>query len=358
MTSLNANMHLDYDAFSLDASMALPGSGVSALYGPSGSGKTTILKCLAGLIKARGSCNFKEIIWQNDQDKVFVPPHLRRIGFVFQDAQLFPHFSVYDNVCFSLKYRMVYRPMEKVGEIAELLGITHLLKRMPHNLSGGEKQRVALARALVSDPEILFLDEPLASLDSSAKKDILSYLETIKLTLNIPMLYVSHAPEEIFRLADFVVTVDKGRISRLGTLAVLGHEILKEHDISGTVISGKVMAIDRKYFLSKIDFHHHEIFVPGIHQLGRTLYMQILAKDVSLTKQIPEATSILNILPVVVISVTKNSEASVIVELSCASTVLYSAITQKSCDLLGLYSGMPLFAQIKTISLDYVPTYK
>jgi molybdate transport system ATP-binding protein len=210
-----------YDDFVLDVDLALPAKGVTVLYGQSGSGKTTLLRCLAGLVHAPGGVlSVDGDQWQGDE--LFVPTHKRPIGYVFQEPSLFEHLTVEGNLSYAQKRVDLAGSSGSVlssKEVIELLGIENLMQRKPNQLSGGEKQRVAIARALFSQPELLLMDEPLASLDTQRKREILPYLEKLRLELKIPIVYVTHSIDELSRLADWVVVLDQGRVVANGSLA-------------------------------------------------------------------------------------------------------------------------------------------
>nr|WP_272213643.1 molybdenum ABC transporter ATP-binding protein [Marinicella sp. W31]MDC2879605.1 molybdenum ABC transporter ATP-binding protein [Marinicella sp. W31] len=207
-------------AFALDVDLAFPANGVTALFGPSGCGKTSLLRCFAGLNHLeRGHLTVDGEVWQDD--RTFLPPHRRAIGYVFQHANLFPHLSVRDNLAFGLR-RLGRGERDaakaRFDELVVLLGIAHLLERAPRKLSGGERQRVAIGRALLTAPKLLLMDEPLSALDVAAKRDILPYLESLRKTLSIPVLYVTHAPGEVARLADHIAVLESGRVLGSGPL--------------------------------------------------------------------------------------------------------------------------------------------
>ncbi|MDP2021255.1 MAG: molybdenum ABC transporter ATP-binding protein, partial [Hydrogenophaga sp.] len=218
MTSdLTLQTRLVRDAFTLDLALTLPGRGLTALFGASGSGKTTCLRVLAGLEPAAsGHLSVGGELWQDSARGLFVPPHQRALGYVFQEASLFDHLSVRDNIRFG--YRRTPAVQRRYGwdHGLELLGIGHLLQRMPHELSGGERQRVAMARALATSPRVLLMDEPLAALDTPRKAEILPWLEQLHQKLDIPVVYVTHSADEVARLADHLVLLEQGRVMAQG----------------------------------------------------------------------------------------------------------------------------------------------
>ncbi|MGA8880918.1 MAG: molybdenum ABC transporter ATP-binding protein, partial [Azonexus sp.] len=218
-SEIRARFRVGRNDFAVDVDLTLPGSGVTALFGPSGSGKTTCLRAMAGLERAPGGLfALGDTVWQDAARGHFVPTHKRALGMVFQEASLFPHLSVRGNMEFGQKRASTAGKRFALPEVAELLGIGHLLERMPALLSGGERQRVAIARALLAAPRILLMDEPLAGLDHRRKLEILPYLERLHRELAIPVIYVSHAPDEVARLADHLVLLDHGKAIASGRL--------------------------------------------------------------------------------------------------------------------------------------------
>ena len=208
---IDARLALPRRGFTLDVALALPQTGVTALFGPSGCGKTTVLRALAGLERAAGRVALGAEVWQDDAAGRFVPTHERAIGYVIQEAALFPHLDVRRNLAYGLKRIAPGERRIALDQVVELLGITHLLERRPDTLSGGERQRVAIARALATSPKLLLMDEPLAALDAKRKAEVLPYLDRLHAELGIPIVYVSHAIDEVARLADHLVLMDAGR---------------------------------------------------------------------------------------------------------------------------------------------------
>ncbi len=217
---ITARFKLCYGEFELSVNLRLPNSGITVLYGHSGSGKTTLLRCIAGLQQAQeGYLEINGSVWQDSDMGVFLPTHKRPLGYVFQEANLFSHLTVRENLNFGLKRIKTNFDSIKFEHIVNLLGIEHLMNRMPERLSGGEKQRVAIARALVLNPEILLMDEPLASLDSKRKQEILPFLSRLNQELNIPVLYVTHSQQEVAQLADYLVIMAEGKVQAAGSLS-------------------------------------------------------------------------------------------------------------------------------------------
>jgi molybdate transport system ATP-binding protein len=189
---IEAHLTLSRRDFTLDVSLSLPARGVSALFGPSGCGKTTLLRALAGLERAHGRVALGSDVWQDDAQRRFVPTHRRPIGYVIQDAALFPHLDVRRNLDYGRQRIAVHERRIALDQVIDLLGIGHLLERRPDTLSGGERQRVAIARALATSPALLLMDEPLAALDARRKAEVLPYLDRLHAELGMPVLYVSH----------------------------------------------------------------------------------------------------------------------------------------------------------------------
>ncbi|WP_053180355.1 molybdenum ABC transporter ATP-binding protein [Pseudomonas kilonensis] len=356
---IHARFQLDHGAFSLDLDVQLPGRGVTALYGPSGSGKTTCLRCIAGL--ERPAWGFIEVngqVWQDSEHGVFVPPHKRSVGYVFQEASLFAHLSVRANLAFGLKRIAPARRRVDMQQATDLLGIGHLLDRQPHNLSGGERQRVGIARALLTSPQLLLMDEPLAALDTRRKNEILPYLQRLHDELDIPVLYVSHSQDEVARLADHIVLLDGGRALASGpigeTLARLDLPLALGDD-AGVVIEGEVSGYDPAYQLLTLNLPDSQLNVRVAHTslaLGQPLRFKVQARDVSLSLANDAQTSILNRLPVTVVSEqAADNAAHVLIRLEAAGTPLLARITRYSRDQLKLHPGQVLWAQIKAVAV-------
>lgn len=359
--SIIANFKLDYGAFSLDVDLRLPSSGITVLFGHSGSGKTTLLRCIAGLQHApQGLLTINGTTWQDSDNKLFLPTHKRSLGYVFQEANLFAHLTVLDNLCYGLKRVGQNAKTAKFDQIIELLGIAHLLERLPERLSGGERQRVAIARALVLNPDILLMDEPLASLDSKRKQEIMPFLTRLHNELNIPVLYVTHSQQEVAQLADYLVVLADGRVQAAGTLADTLSRLdlpLAQDKQAGSVWQVRIIEHDVAYHLTHVavctDVAMQPLYLPTINApLGTILRLQIHARDVSITLEIPKATSILNILPATVTDIVDdNQSGQSIVRLQVASQSLLAHITRKSAQLLNLQTNMKVYVQIKGSSI-------
>ncbi len=354
MSGISARFTLALGEFRLDAAFDAPARGVTALFGHSGSGKTTLLRCLAGLERAPdGRLSVNGEIWQDEN--TFLPIHRRRLGYVFQEASLFPHLDVRRNLEYG--WKRIPPGERRVGfdRAVELLGIDHLLGRNPARLSGGERQRVAIARALLVSPDLLLMDEPLAALDLASKADILPYLERLHDDLSIPVLYVSHSPDEVARLADFMVLMEKGKSVASGPLKEMLARLdlpLAHGDEAGVVIDTVAAGHDGTYHLTRLDFAGGSISVAQTpHPLGARVRLRIHARDVSLALAPHGDTSILNVVPATVSEIADESPAQVMVRLDAAGAPLLARITRKSCALLGLSPGMAVFAQVKSVAL-------
>ncbi|HOW74768.1 MAG TPA: molybdenum ABC transporter ATP-binding protein [Candidatus Competibacteraceae bacterium] len=356
LPAIHAQFQVIWPGFTLDVDLDLPGRGVTALFGHSGSGKTTLLRCLAGLERnSNGFLHFKGEIWQDSERGVFLPTYQRPIGYVFQEASLFPHLSVRKNLDYGRK-RVNSGHKVSLDHAVELLGIGHLLGRMPDRLSGGERQRVAIARALATSPELLLMDEPLAALDLKRKNEILPYLERLHDELEIPVCYVSHSPDEVARLADQVVLLAEGRVIVTGglreTLARLDLPTAFTED-AGVVIEAVVADHDEAYHLTRLDFPGGSVVVARRPEtIGRRLRFRVHARDVSLTLTRAEGTSISNLLPATVMEVADaDTPAHVLVRLDAGGTPIIARITRRSLDHLGVTPGKPMWAQIKAVAL-------
>ncbi len=356
---IQMRLKLRYSGFALDVDLQVPGRGVTALYGHSGSGKTTCLRCIAGLERAeQGFVQVNDEIWQDSDNRIFVAPHKRALGYVFQEASLFPHLSVLANLAFGLK--RIPKPQRRVdmAHATELLGISHLLDRHPQHLSGGERQRVGIARALLTSPKLLLMDEPLAALDAQRKGEILPYLQRLHDELDIPVLYVSHSQDEVARLADHIVLLSNGKSLASGpigqTLARLDLPLAMGDD-AGVVIEGRVSAYDADYQLLSLQLPGTTLDIRVPHtplDAGQALRCKVQARDVSLSLGNTGQSSILNRLPVTVVSeMSADNAAHVLIRLDAAGTPLLARITRYSRDQLNIHPGQPLWAQIKAVAV-------
>lgn len=356
MTLIKARFGLNYGDFSLDVDLTLPSTGVSVLFGHSGSGKTTLLRCIAGLEHAaQGYLEINGRVWQDSERKVFLPTYKRPLGYVFQEANLFSHLTVLANLHYGLKRIKNNLGLIKLNQTIDLLGIGHLLARMPSTLSGGERQRVAIARALALNPEILLMDEPLASLDFKRKQEILPYLSRLHQQLDIPVVYVTHSQQEVAQLADTLVILEEGRLLAAGPLAETQSRLdlpLAQDREAATVWQVSIAEHERAYHLTRVTFDGGSLSLPLIDvPIATALRVQIYARDVSITLVEPSATSILNVLPALISEITEGRDSQAVVQLLIGQQLLLAHITRKSLSLLGLQIGMSVFVQIKGTSI-------
>jgi molybdate transport system ATP-binding protein len=353
---LRVRLRMDRGAFQLDVDLDLPQRGISALFGHSGSGKTTVLRAIAGLERAPGGVvALGDEVWQDDARGLFVPVHRRAVGYVFQEASLFPHLSVRANLEFGRKRVPAHERRFALEPVTALLGIEGLLERRPDGLSGGERQRVAIARALLASPRLLLMDEPLAALDLRRKQEILPYLERMHGELAIPIVYVSHAPDEVARLADHLVLLDAGKAVASGPLS----ETLARLDLPPSfaddagVVLDTILAGHEEDALSRLEFAGGALFVGRRRDaIGTHLRCRIHARDVSLALDRPQGTSIVNRLPAVVTAVAAtDTPGHVLVQLRMGDAPLLARITERSRRELGIAPGLRLWVQIKGVAL-------
>lgn len=357
---LHARLKLVRDDFTLDVELDLPSRGISALFGHSGSGKTSCLRCLAGLERAdEAFIQVNGDVWEDSRRQVFLPPHRRPLGYVFQEASLFPHLSVHGNLTFGWRRVAANQRKVELERACQLLGIGALLERKPATLSGGEAQRVGIARALLTSPRLLLMDEPLAALDGPRKREILPYLERLHDELDIPVVYVSHAQDEVARLADHLVLLEQGKVMASGpvgqSLARLDLSLAQSED-AGVVLEGVVIG-------GQPDYGLFELRLPGpvgtvlriAHpdlQIGNTLRLKVQARDVSLTLTQDITSSILNRLPVTVRDCRPaDNPAHVLISLDAGGNPLLARITRYSAEQLQALPGRHLWAQIKSVAL-------
>jgi molybdate transport system ATP-binding protein len=353
---IHARFDLAYPGFSLDVDMQLPARGITALFGPSGSGKSTLLRCIAGLERAQGGLlRVKDEVWQ--EDGKFLATHQRPLGYVFQEAGLFPHLSVRGNLEYGFKRIAPGARKVQLGQVVEWLGLDKLIgRRDPSSLSGGERQRVAIGRALLTSPLLLLMDEPLSALDAASKQEIFPYLEKMHRELEIPVIYVSHALDEVARLADHLVLLEQGRVIASGAL----NETLSRLDLptahldnAGAVIEAAVAVHDDAYHLTRLDFSGGSLWVSKVERAaGTPMRARVLARDVSIAITAPHGSSISNIVAARIVEIKDEGHDRVSLRLAAGGgQMLLSRITRRSRDQLGLAVGMEVFAQVKSVAL-------
>jgi molybdate transport system ATP-binding protein len=340
--------------FRLQVDCELPATGVTAIYGPSGSGKSTLLDCIAGLRRPTngGLVRLAGESWMTAD--TFIPPWQRRVAYVFQDARLFPHLNVQQNLDYAVS-RRTHGDGPEMQDVIRWLELAELLQRSPAALSAGQKQRVAIGRALLSAPRLLLLDEPLANLDHSASQQCLRYLQRLTKELQLPILYVSHDIEEVSQLADYLVLLENGKIADQGSLLDLCGRLdtrLSQEEQAAAIVLGTIGRGDPEFGLTELEVEGQTLLV-GLqqHAPGQKRRLRIPARDVSICREKPQDSSILNILPVTLTEIQSEGTARVLLRLALGSQYLLSRITRKSATRLQLQEGDQLFAQIKSAAL-------
>jgi len=340
--------------FVLTVNCAIPARGVTAVYGASGSGKSTLLDCVAGLRQADAGSEirYRDQVWQ--ADGVSVPPWQRRVGYVFQDARLFPHLDVAGNLRFASS-RASGTTVAATEQVVDWLQLATLLGQFPGALSAGQRQRVAIARALLAAPQLLLLDEPLANLDHGAARQCLRYLQRLAAELDLPMLYVSHDIEEVSELADHIILLERGELMDQGSLLDLCSKLdsrLSHEEQAAAIVLGHIRQHDEAFGLTEVAVEGQAVYVNHLEQSpGARRRLRIPARDVSVCRERPTDSSILNILPVTLAEIEAASDARILLRLELGAQSILARITRKSAERLGLQVGDRLFAQIKSAAL-------
>ncbi|MCG6200287.1 molybdenum ABC transporter ATP-binding protein [Psychromonas antarctica] len=357
MSQLQASFQVDRGDFQLDVDFILPGKGITALFGPSGSGKTSCLRAIAGLERLPNSFfQIGDKVWQDESKGIFIPANQREIGYVFQEASLFPHLNVQQNLEFGLNRLAKEKRKIEPDSVIVLLGIGPLLSRPPAALSGGERQRVAIARALLRSPQLLLMDEPLSALDQRLKREILPYLEGLHRELSIPVIYVSHAADEVVRLADHIVMLDQGKHICSGAIS----EIMVDPrfaelfaDGASTLFEGRVTA-QHEDLMTEVTANELTLrLTPRPLPLESPIRCRLYASDVSLCTQKPSHSSILNIFQGQVLRIDagqQKGESLVTLELAKGQKLL-AQISNYSLNRLQLKLGTPIWAQVKSVAV-------
>ena len=361
---LDVNVEKTLGGFTLDASFQSTG-GCTALFGPSGSGKTSLINMLAGLVKPeRGTIHIRGVCMFDSAQHINVPPEKRRIGYVFQDARLFPHLNVKRNLTYGLNLTPPDKRLFNLEQVIDLLNLEILLERRSHKLSGGESQRVAIGRALLASPDLLLMDEPLANLDSRRRLEVLPFIEDLRDNLKIPIVYVSHSVDEVIRLADQVIIMDQGRVAAQGGIRDVLNRIDIQTDFAassrdeapdfGTVLTASVAAHEREDGLTRLSMASDKLLVPHIDaKVGKSLRIRIRARDVALAREAPKETSVLNTLRARVTEIVNQSSAHVDIKLVTESgTQIWSRITLRSLRQLDIKPGTYFWLLIKTVALE------
>jgi len=358
--SLSVDIRHRLGGFSLNASFETSGR-LTALFGPSGSGKTTLVNLIGGLLRPEeGKIVADGRVLVDTTNGVLVPKHRRRIGYVFQDARLFPHMTVDQNLRYGRFFTPATERYSDMEGVIELLGISHLLDRRPNSLSGGEKQRVAIGRALLASPKLILMDEPLASLDDARKLEILPYIELLRDQAGVPIVYVSHSVAEVARLSTVVVVLDEGKVVAAGAtsdiLSRIDAPVIGGGPEAGSVLEAEVIGHDRAFGLTQARARAGLLQLPGLFAtVGATLRVRILASDLLLSLGPLERISALNSFRGVVRALSPRLAAgapSVDVQIDCGGELLIARVTAKSSELLALAPGREVYATVKSVSVD------
>lgn len=336
----------------LQVAESLPASGITAIFGVSGAGKTSLINAISGLTRPeQGRIVLNERVLYDAEEKICLPPEKRQVGYVFQDARLFPHYNVLGN----LRYGMAKSMAGQFDKLVTLLGIEPLLDRLPGGLSGGEKQRVAIGRALLTAPELLLLDEPLASLDIPRKRELLPYLQRMAREINIPVLYVSHSLDEILHLADKVMVLEAGTVKAFGNLEdVWGSSVMNPwlpQEQQSSILKVSVLEHHPHYAMTALALGDQHIWVNKLDKpLQTAVRIRIQATDVSLVLQPSSNTSIRNTLRAKVVQ-NYDLDGQVEVQLDVGGRTLWARISPWARDELNIKPGLWLYAQIKSVSI-------
>ncbi|UWR03547.1 molybdenum ABC transporter ATP-binding protein [Ruegeria conchae] len=352
--SLSVRMQHNLPGIALDLDFEAP-LGVTVLFGRSGSGKTTVVNAVAGLLRPQsGRVAVGDWVLFDTDCGVWLPPHRRRLGYIFQEGRLFPHLTVRQNLNYGRWFAPRGVQRENPDRVIEMLGIGHLLDRRPAMLSGGEKQRVAIGRALLASPRLILADEPLAALDDARKAEILPYFERLRDEVSVPILYVTHSAAEVARLATSVVALQDGQVVRFGPAS----EVLADPSVApagvravGAVLSVRVAA-HHDDGLSELDAGGARLFLPRIaHRIGEDLRIRIPAQEVILSNIPPEGLSALNVLSGQVETIRSGEGPGAIVSVNTPAGIVLARVTRRSVAALGLQQGSSCYAVIKTVAL-------
>lgn len=354
--TIEAYFQLKLEAFTLAVQLELPAMGISVIAGASGSGKTLLMRCIAGLEQPQlGYCKVNGVLWQDSKRDVFLPTHQRLLGYVFQEACLFPHLTVQQNIEYGRKRVRGSKTWTGLESVIELLNITHLLKRKPEKLSGGERQRVAIARALAVHPQLLLMDEPLAALDQAHKYEILPYLRRLQQELQLPIVYITHSPQEMTQLADYLVLMEQGRVLASGELQSVLTRLdlpLAQSQRASSVLTAEAVAYDFEFQLVQLKFSGGFLSVPHTNlPNGSLLRLRIYARDVSLSLQPPVLLESCQSLSAQVLDLVHNSAGYTTLSLQVGKERLLAQLTRKAATLLGLKQGQMVYAEIKNAAI-------
>ena len=355
---LEMNVAARLGSFEIAAELACETTGIVAFFGRSGAGKTSLVNMLAGLVRpARGRIAVNGTVLFDSARGIDVPPERRRLGYVFQEGRLFPHLNVRRNLLYGYARAPAGERGVGLDQVVALLGLERLLARRPHDLSGGEKQRVALGRALLANPRLLLMDEPLAALDQPRKEDVLPFVERLRDSGAVPIVYVSHAMAEIVRLADTLVLISEGRVEAVGALEDLTSRLdlrpLTGRYEAGAVVRAEVLRQDAGDGLSALGFAGGTLLVPRVEAPpGTELRLRVRARDVSLALERPKDISTLNVLPCRVAAIGEEDGPQLDLRLDAGGAALWARITRRSLGLMGLAPGTRVYALIKAVAID------
>lgn len=344
------------NSFALDVDFEIPDTGITVLFGPSGAGKSSILNLLSGLDNEKSKVlsayfELNKKIYDDSENKINIKTWKRNIGYVFQDNRLFPHMTIQQNISFGHKRRSSDLD---ISQVVEKFSIRKLLEQYPQQLSGGEKHRVAMVRAVLSNPDLLILDEPMAALDYQSRQDLLPYIECIHKELTIPVIFVSHDIKEVLRLANYVVVIDKGKVIDKGDIADLciSQPLMTQAEGASFILEGEVSKIYEKESLVEISLGREKILLVDQNlKLQQNVRVLIHAREVSLCLSAPVDSSILNCVPVIVKEITPDVKGKLRVIATIDEQVLVAMISQRSADQLKLEVGSRVFAQFKATGM-------
>lgn len=361
MNELTVNLSVYYGDFALEVNQCIPMTGIVGIFGASGSGKSTLLRAIAGLEStAHGQIILNNKTLLNSKTKQCIKPEKRRIGLVFQDSRLFPHLNVRENLTFAAK-RCIENKLN-IDDIIEFTVLNKLVNKKISQLSGGEQQRVALARALLSEPELLLLDEPLSALDRHNKSLMLTLLNKVQKELNIPVLYISHSLAELQQVADHLLVMAAGKVTNFGDIHQIIHELNHQWGNNNGIRQQTSLSLPIKkhlpeYGLSSLQLcNEQEIFLTlqntqsyqsvGSIKTGELLRCFIPANDISITLHDTSDSSIVNHLAATIIALTEQT-TSTLVTVNCHNQVFYSLISLWSAKRLSLKIDDSVYIQFK-----------
>ena len=360
MSALQVNVGLEFGRssdFRLAVDIAFASQGITALFGPSGCGKSTLLRIIAGLeATARGDVSFNGINWQSERD--FMPPWQRGIGFVFQDGRLFPHLDVAGNLAYAAQRSVGIKSNISFNKIVDALDLAPLLMRTVQSLSGGEKQRVAIGRALLTKPSLILMDEPLSALDMKRRSSILPLIRRLPELFGLPVIYVTHAINEVAQIADHIVLMQDGSIQATGAIDTIFENAALDHLTgrfdAGVVVEASVVAHDLAFQMTGLRCQGHELTLPLVPvEIGEVIRLRIRARDVALATEVPRGLSIRNVLPVEIVSISAEPETAFAeVVLAFGAKKLRARITRASIAELNLIPGRAVYALVKSIAFD------